>query len=167
MLALTVLTSARSQVPLATMKQAEVAVDARFAGDPWEMLGYTRGTYLPGYGVVFTLEMSLVQATPISPFHPSATPQEIKGIHDRKIKQLAVLRETMRDLIVKTATSLSTLSPNEQIVLEAHLLSQAYEDHTGLPWRLSMSANRQAMLDAVARHATQAELAALIEERKE
>ena len=157
-----------STVPIAALKQVETITDGRFSSDPWNMLGYTRGTYLPGYGAVFTFEMSLVTVTPISPFHPTVTPEEIKNVHDRKIKQLAILKDTMRDLVVKAAASLTTLPPSEQIVFEAHLLGQSYEDHTGLPWRLTMiSANRQKILGAVASHATPAEMAALIEERKE
>jgi len=154
-------------VSVSDLKAVEIATDKSFAGDPWAMLGYTRGTYLPGYGVVFTFEMSLIQATPISPFHETVTPQEIKSVHDRKIKQLAILKDTMRDLLVQTATSLTALPPSDQIVFEAHLLGQSYEDHSGLPWRLTMTANRQKLLDAIASHATPASLAALIEERKE
>ncbi len=156
-----------THVSASNLKEVEVATDARFTGDPWQMLGYTRGTYLPGYGAVFTFEMSLIQATPISPFHPTVTPLEKKTLHDRKIKQLAVLKDVMRDQIVKTASSLGALPPSENIVFEAHLLSQSYEDISGLPWRLSMTANRQKILDAVARHANAAELSSLIEERKE
>ncbi len=154
-------------VNISALKEVETSTDARFRGDPWEMLGDTRGTYLPGYGAVFTFEMSLVQMTPISPFHMSVTPQEIKSVHDRKVKQLAVLKDTMRDLIAKASASLTGLPASEQVVFEARLLYQPYEDHTGLPWRLAMIGNRQKMLDAIARHATPADIAALIEERKE
>ena len=156
-----------SHVSVSSLKEIETVTDSQFAGDPWEMLGYTRGTYLPGYGVVFTFEMSLIQATPISIFHPTVTAQERKTVHDRKLKQLGVLEQIMKDMVVKAATSIAAVPPAEEIVFEARLLSQPYEDHDGLPWRVTMSANRQKILDAVARHAAPAGLAALIEERKE
>jgi len=154
-------------VTITNLKDIEDATDVRFKADPWQLLGFTRGTYLPGYGVVFTFEMSLTRAESINPFHPTVTPQEVKSLHERKLKQLAILRDAMRDLVVKTASSVTSLPPTEQIVFEAHLLGQSYEDQTGLPWRLTMTANRQQLLDALARHATPAELAALIGERKE
>jgi hypothetical protein len=73
----------------------------------------------------------------------------------------------MRDLIVKSATALSAIPPTEQITFEAFLDYFSFEDRTGLPRRLVMTANRQKLLDAVARHAPVAELAALIQEREE
>jgi hypothetical protein len=73
----------------------------------------------------------------------------------------------MRDSVVKAASSLQTLPPSESIVFEAHLLNNPYEDYSGLPWRVTMTANRQKIMDAVARHAAPAEISSLIEERKE
>lgn len=156
-----------ASVSVSALKSVEQFTDSQFSGEPWELLGDTRGTYLPGYGVVFTFELSLVYVSPLTPFHLTATPQEIKSIHDRKIKQLAILREGMRSLLVKAASTLTGVAPAESIVIEAHLLGQPFEDHAGLPWRLTMTAQRQKLLDAVAHHATPADIAALIEERKE
>ncbi len=134
---------------------------------PGRFLGDTRGTYLPGYGALFTFELSLVRVTPVTPFNPVFTAQQKKTFHDRKVQQLPVLEKVMRDFVVKAASSLQTLPASENIVFEAHLLSQSYEDHTGLPWRVTMTANRQKLLDAVAAHATPVQLSSLIEERKE
>ena len=155
-------------VPISALKEVETATDRQFAGDPWQFLGDTRGTYLSGYGAVFTFELSLVQMPTVWPFNPTITPQQKKSVHDRKAKQLPILEQIMRDSIVKAASSLQTLPPSESIVFDAHLLYQPpNEDLTGLPWRVTMTANRQKILDAVANHATPAQLASLIEERKE
>ena len=105
--------------------------------------------------------------TPPFPFHPEISPAEIKDIHARKLKKLPLLKSAMRDLIVKAASSLITLPPTEQITFEAFLDSFSFEDRTGLPRRLTMTASRQKILDAVARHATADDLAALIEIREE
>ncbi len=155
------------RVPVEAIKQIEASTDARFAVEPWDSLGDTRGSYLPGYGAVFTFEMSLIQVTPISPFHAAPTPAEIKTVHERKLKQLAVLKSTLREMLCKAATSLSTLPGTEQITFEAYLFNQSYEDHTGLPHRLMITANRQKLVDAVARHASQQELASLVQEQEE
>jgi len=157
-------------VSISALQKIEKATNDRFApdaGDPWALLGDARGTYLPGYGGLFTFEMSLVNVQPITPFHMTVTPQEIKTVHERKIKKLVVLKSAMRELMLQSAASLSTLPPTEQITFEAYLIAFSFEDRTGLPRRLTMTASRQKLLDAVANHATPAALASLIEEREE
>jgi hypothetical protein len=157
-------------VSLASLKVVEDAATKLFMPDsidPWEALGDARGTYLAGYGTVFTFEMSLVNVTPITPFHVEITAQEIKSVHARKIKKLPVLKSAMQDLIVKAATSLTTQPPTEQITFEAFLDYFSFEDRTNLPRRLVMTVSRQKILDAVARHAPATEFATLIEEREE
>ncbi len=154
-------------VSMTALKAVEKFTDSKFSDQPWELLGDTRGTYLPGYGAVFTFEMSLVNVSPLTPFHMTVTEEEKKSIHDRKLRQLVVLRQSMHELIVRTASTLTDLPPAENIVFEAHLLDQPFENHEGLPWRVAMTVQRQKILAATARHARPAELDALIEERKE
>jgi hypothetical protein len=157
-------------VSIAALQRVEKATNDRFAPeatDPWALLGDARGTYLPGYGGLFTFEMSLVNVQPITPFHMTVTPQEIKSVHERKIKKLAVLKSAMRELLLQSAASLTTLPPTEQITFEAYLISFSFEDRAGLPRRLTMTLQRQKLLDAAANHATPAALAALVEEREE
>ena len=65
-------------------------------------------------------EMSLVSVTPITPFHAEISAQEIKSVHARKIKKLPLVKSAMRDLIVRSATTLSTLpSAANSITVEA------------------------------------------------
>lgn len=156
------------RVSASALKEVETATNTKFAGEPWDLLGDARGSYLPGYGAVFTLELSLIRVTPITPFHQTVSADEVRIVHERKLKQLVVLKETVADLIVRSATALTGLPPAEQITFEAYLLGQPFEIRTGLPHRsVMMTANRQKLLDAAARHATPAEVAALIEVREE
>ena len=168
--------SSEPVVTVSALKVVEDTINRQFVHDtvdpvdPWEPLGDARGTYLPGYGALFTFEMSLVNVTPITPFHAEISPQEIKSVHGRKIKKLPLVKTAMRDLIVKsTATlSLSAMPPTEHdFTVEAFLDYFSFEDRTNLPRRLIMTANRQKIVDAVARHAAAAEFATLIEERDE
>jgi len=160
-------------VTVSAIKAVEDAINTQFAHDAadpvdsWEPLGDARGTYLPGYGTLFTFEMSLVNVTPVLPFHPVVLPQEIKTAHARKVKKLPVLKSAMRDLIVKSATTLTSLPAAEQITVEAFLDYFSFEDRTGLPRRLIMTASRQKIMDALAHHAGAAGFATLIEERDE
>lgn len=157
-------------VSISALQRVEKAANERFApdaGDPYELLGDARGTYVPGYGGFFTFEMNLVNVQPITPFHMTVSPQEVRSIHERKIKKLVALKSAMRDLMLQSAASLSTLPPTEQITFEAFLIHLSYEDRSGLPRRLTMTTSRQKLLDAAAKHATPADLASLIEVREE
>lgn len=172
LLALAGICSAASEplVSVSALKEVEKISDARFqpdANDPWELLGFTRGTYLPGYGAVFTFEMNLVNVTPLSPFHTTITKEEVRAVHERKIRKLVLLKSAMYDLLAQAASSLSTLPATEKITFQALLINLSFEDRTGLPRRITMTANRQKLLDAVARHAKPADLAALIEAQEE
>lgn len=154
-------------VPFSSLKTYEQMIDTRFSDRPWDLVANARGSYLPGYGAFFTAELSLTYVMPPMPFRPTAGPKEVQTIHDQKMKQVDALRTALREVIVKSASSLTTLPPNEKIVIEIRLFEQAFENHDGLPWRFTMSATRQSLLDAAARRATDAEIASLIEERRE
>lgn len=157
-------------VPLTVMKDAEKAIDVRIqtpGPDSWSVLGDARGTYLPGYGAVFTFEMALANLTPVTPFHLTVTPEEKKSGHDRKVKNLVTLRAAMREMAANTAAALTSIPGNEQITLEAYLFYFNWEDRTGLPDRVTICANRQKLMDAVARHDSVAKMATLFEERDE
>lgn len=157
-------------VPLAALKTMEAAIDVRIktpAQDSWSVLGDTRGTYLAGYGAVFTFEMALANLAPVTPFHLTVSPEEKKSGHARKVKNLNTLKAAMREMIANAAGPLASMPANEQITVEAFLFYFNWEDRTGLPERVKICANRQKVAEAVARHATPAEMAAIFEERSE
>ena len=135
--------------------------------DPYELLGTARGTYLSGYGAVFTAELDLINAGPISPtpFKPKVSPQELSSVHDRKEKNLKILRDQMRTMMVNAGSTLDGMPPNERITMEAFLFYYAWENPKGLPARVTMSAEKQKLLDAKAAHAGPQELASIIEEQ--
>jgi hypothetical protein len=157
-------------VSASTLKEVEKGADMRLLAapaDPWNVLGNARSTYLPGYGAVITFEMTLANLTPISPFHQSVTEKERRAGHDRKVKNLIALKVAMREMVAQAATALATMPGREQITLEAFLFNFNWEDRTGLPDRITICANRQKIVDAVAHHATVKEMASLFEERSE
>jgi hypothetical protein len=162
--------TSKPAVPLTAMKEVEAVANTRLRAapaDPWSMLGDARGTYLPGGGTVVTFELTLANLTPITPFHQSVSPEERRSAHDRKLKNLAALKVAMREMIARAATALTSMPGNEQITFEAFLFNFNWEDRTGLPQRVTVCANRQKVADAVARHASATEMAALFEERSE
>jgi hypothetical protein len=128
----------------------EQALDKRLmaatADDPFDLLGSTRGLYLPGYGAVFTSELSLVVTPTLNPFRQKITPEEAKRVHDRKLKRLPILKLTMREMLMAAAAALDPMPGNEQVVIAIRMLYLPWEDTTGLPSEIVMRADRAALL---------------------
>jgi len=160
--------STEPRVSRASIVAVEKSINENFAnypGDPYAVIGNARGTYLEGYGALFTVELDLINTGPINPnpFKQKVTPQEITGTRERKLKKLAILRESMRSLILNAGGTLEGLPPNERVAMEAVLLYNSWEDSKGMPRRLFMSAEKQKLRGA---RAGQPELAAIIEEQE-
>jgi hypothetical protein len=132
--------------------------------DPYDLLGTARGTYLDGYGAVFTIELQLVYITPPSPFRPAYSPQELAALHDRKMKKLPVLKEAMRGLMASSVNTLDSMPGNEHIAMEAILWRYSWEDSHGIPQRVLMTAEKSRLIEAQASHA---DLAGVIEEQEQ
>jgi hypothetical protein len=131
--------------------------------DPYDLLGLTRGTYLAGYGVVFTFEVNLVYSTGPNPFRPPMTREEIASLRDRKFRKLLILKDTMRHTMV-SAAGLPGLAPNDHVAVEAFLLYYSWENQTGLPRRILMTASRSSLVDAASNNA---DLSRVIQEQQQ
>jgi hypothetical protein len=125
--------------------------------DPFDLLGQSRGVYLPGYGAVFTCEVNLV-VTSISPFYPALTSADLLKLHAKKLQRLGVLKSLMRKEMTGWAAELETVPPNEQVVLGVTLFYRSFENREGLPSQIVMQATRQALLDFKANRITAAQL---------
>ena len=153
----------------ASLGTVEAAINDRFRSnlsDPYDLLGRARGSYLPGYGAIFTVEMNLVSLSPLAftPFSQTMSKQEVTALHDRKVKKLAVLRDVMHDLMLNAGGTLTAVPAGEHITMEAFLFNYRWENATGLPHKLVMTADRQKLADAKVGKASAAELAAIIQE---
>jgi hypothetical protein len=166
------LASTEPRVSRASIVAVEKSINDEFtanSADPYAVDGNARGTYLEGYGALFTVELELINTGPLNPnpFHQQkVTPQEIATTRERKLKKLASLRESMRTLMVNASGTLEGLPPNERVAMEAVLFYNSWEESRGMPRRLFMSAEKQKLRDAKAAHAGQAELAAIVEEQE-
>jgi hypothetical protein len=114
--------------------------------DPFDLLGLTRGLYLPGYGAVVTTELSLIVTPTINPFKLKIPPEEVAKIHQRKLDHLPLLRKTMQGMWRDAATALTSMPDSEQVVLAVRLLYQPWEDTTGLPGQIVMKGARKSAL---------------------
>jgi len=123
------------------------------SGNPFTLLGSTRGLYLEGYGAVFTAEMNLVPGLSLSPFRQTISPEEIARVRARKLEQLPVLRKTMQAMLLSAAASLDDVPKDERIVLGVIMLYLPAEDSAGMPSKIVMQGLRGKLLEAKLGHA--------------
>ena len=114
--------------------------------DKLDLLGQTRSIYLDGYGAVFTTELSLIETPGTSSFRPSFNEAEKTAIHDRKAKHLALLKTLMKDMMTTTASALTSIPFNDQIVLQVRLFYLSWENINGLPLQITMQGDRKSVL---------------------
>lgn len=160
-----------SPVSFASIRAVEASINDKLrstVNDPYDVLGTARGTYLDGFGVVFTVEMNLVLVSPLnlSPFKPSIAESEIVAMHDRKVKKVEGLKELMRGQMFGASRILTGLPANEHIVMEAFLFNYRWENSRDLPKRIILTAGRQQLLDAQNKHLSAAEIAKLFDEQE-
>ncbi|HEY3776547.1 MAG TPA: hypothetical protein VGL35_00670 [Rhizomicrobium sp.] len=163
--------ASESRLSRATILAVERSINEKIAAyspDPYYALGYARGTYLEGYGVLFTNELNLINDSSMTPnpFKPTVSKEEVAAVHERKVKKLAELEDTMRLLMMNASATLENLPPNEHVAMETTLFSYSWENSRGLPHRVFMTAEKQKLLDAKAAHASPQDLAAIIEEQE-
>ena len=150
--------AARTQVPSTgpgsvarpAMQAIEKSIDGRLESanpaDPFDLLGFTRGVYVPGFGVVLSAEVDLIKVPGLSPFHPKITPEERPRFLARKMQTLPKLRDIMRASMVAAASELRSVPLNENIVFGMTLFYFFGEDTTGLPGQIIMQATRQQLM---------------------
>lgn len=147
--------AAHARLTRGALATVEKGFDGRIsranAPDSFDLLGNTRGVYLDGYGVVFSTELNLIVSPNLNPFHQSFTKIEISRVHDRKLRQLPVLKQNMREMLIASAASLENLPPSEQVVLAVSLFHYSWEDYSGLPSQIVMQAERQKLLSNATR----------------
>lgn len=134
---------------------------------PMELLGMTRGLYLPGYGAAFTAEVNLVVTPGISPFRPEISKADIARVRTEKMKRLPELKTLMREMMLTSAGSLDRLPPDEQLVLGVLLFYNSWEDSGGLPRMITMQARKRALLDVATNRAPRMTLDSIIAVREE
>jgi hypothetical protein len=137
-------------VPRAAMEALEKSIDRRIdsanPSDPFDLLGYTRGVYVPGFGVVLSSEVDLIKVPGITPFHPKITPEERPRLLGRKQVTLPKLRDIMRASMIAAAAELRSVPMHENIVFGVTLFYYFGEDTTGLPGQIIMQATRQQLV---------------------
>jgi len=72
----------------------------------------------------------------------------LKRMHDRKLARLPQLRDAMKNILVDTAATLTTVPPDEQVAMGISLFYWNTENREGLPGQIVMHAPRKVLLQA-------------------
>jgi hypothetical protein len=86
-------------------KRLDERIQRMWTDNPMALVGNSRGVYLPGYGIVFSAEMTLATAN-ISLMNPTLTDADKVALHKKKLERLPQLKAAMKEALIATAASL-------------------------------------------------------------
>lgn len=92
-------------------------------GGPFGILDKARGAYLPGYGVVFSFEVTLTPMQFASPFAPPLTPERERALRAEETRRREQARAVADRALVDFGHALSQLAPNESLAIIIHTIS--------------------------------------------
>ncbi len=131
------------------------ALQQRFE-QPFVILQHSKGTYLEGFGAVFTVEVNLVPMRFITPFNPAPySPKELEEARAKAHQRIREVGQLVEEVLREHGPSLTFLNPEEQLAVVVHLFRVA--ENRELPSQIVVQARRQALLDAQAQNWTAAQ----------
>jgi hypothetical protein len=164
-----ILIAGAQAIKLPALEDFEVRFAAKLAANPgpfpFEVLSSTPAIYVPGVGVALSNVVNLSYIDPPSPFRGPYTAKEKDGFRDRKLERLPILERSMREVMADTAAApdFDPMPPNERVVLGVTLFYFTWENSTGLPRQVVMSAEKGKLLQA---RRDKLDLATVIQEQK-
>jgi hypothetical protein len=143
--------SAGPRVSRGTLAGVEKTLDERIKrlwdDTPYLLLGGTRGVYLEGYGAVFTAEVNLVM-NPVSLMNSRVSKDDIARVRQKKLDRIPTLKKTLREAMVTMASSLDAIPGEEQIAIVAFIDHYPWEDVTGVPVQITLTAQKKKLAEA-------------------
>jgi hypothetical protein len=112
------------------------------------ILGYPSAINIDGFGVVYTAEVNLSYSPIADPFQQTFSPQVKARTQNTEQLQLPILRNEMRQLLLRTSEALDALPMNEQIVVGVKISQQAWQDRGGVPQEIVMQGQKSKLLEA-------------------
>jgi hypothetical protein len=125
-------------------------IQRAFPDDPWVLLGFTRGFYVNGVGVVFSADINLASGPTVNPATPNPRKELLVAQHEKKQKRLPVLRETMYTIVRYLSTAATSLPEDEQVVFCVSLMRSPWEIGNDIPAQIVMHVQRGKMVAAKA-----------------
>ena len=107
------------------MKVLSAVIDESMAqtfSPPFGVLEKTKGTYLPGFGVVFALEVNLypVPLQDLLASRPAPKSQQERELKTKK-ERINTIRQSVPRLLAEHAESLHEVKPDDQIAVVVHI----------------------------------------------
>ena len=121
------------------MKVFEAVIDGTMAqvfAPPFGVLQKTLGTYLPGFGLAFSLEVNLNPMPIATPFYTRPLSKaELEKAQKAKVERIVTIKESIPRLLADHASSLRDLDSDDHVAVVVHLfrLGAGYD---GLPGQL-------------------------------
>jgi hypothetical protein len=131
-----------------TFRELEQRFDMRLrtlvpdADDPVELLGNTRGVYVPGCGIVFTVEVSLVTTPELNPFRREIPKELADRVHKRRVERFPLLEKAMDEMLHAMAMTFMTVPGDQKVVLAVRLLYGSWESTAGMPAQIMLRSTR-------------------------
>ena len=89
---------------------------------PFGVLEKTQGTYLPGFGLAFSLEVNLYPMRAPNPFDPRPLSKaELEKAQKAKLERIATIKESVPRLLADHAISLRDLGSKDFVAVVVHL----------------------------------------------
>jgi len=127
------------------MKVIEAVIDGTMAqtfAQPFGLLEKTQGTYLPGFGLAFSLEVSLYPLRAPNPFNLTPLSKaELDTAQKAKLERIATIKESVPRLLADHAMSLRDLSSDDSVAVVVHLFEVQSGD-TKFPDQLVIEARK-------------------------
>jgi hypothetical protein len=124
---------------------------------PFALLQDVKGAYLPGFGVVFHLEMNLHPLRMISMFDRRPySAEELQKAREAKLERIRELKARMSALLLGHGSKLTEMPADENVAMVVHLFNLPSESE-GLPTQLVLETSRRELLEAQAQRMPAAE----------
>jgi hypothetical protein len=92
-------------------------------GGPYDMLDKGRGAYLPGYGAVFTFEVSLSPLQNMGPFSPPPTPKSEEMQREQENRRRDKAKGVAQQVLTNFGQIIRQLAPDESVAVIIHAVA--------------------------------------------
>jgi hypothetical protein len=114
---------------------------------PFSLLQDAKGSYLPGFGVAFHLEVNLLPLRLQMPFDARPySPEELRKGKEAKLERIHQLKSHLSAFLLEHGGSLSAVAPDQNMAIVVHLFNMPSEARD-LPTQLVITVTRQMLLD--------------------
>ena len=107
------------------MKVFEAVIDETMAqtfAPPFGLLEKTQGTYLPGFGLAFSLEVNLYPTRAPNPFNMTPVSKaELEKARKGRLERIAIVKAVVPRLLADHAMSLRNLNSDDSVAVVVHL----------------------------------------------